>query len=137
MAVVVTLVGGDTAERHALSVDEAVASVASDLDRGLSMDEVARRTLRFGPNVLPAGAGPGWPRRLLGQFHNPLIYVLIVAGTITAGLAEYVDSAVIFAVVVSSRGRCPPILPRASSSWSRSCSAPLCRSCPRKFCGST
>lgn len=100
MAVVVTLVGGDTGERHALSVDEVVASVASSLDRGLSVDEVARRTLRFGPNVLPARAGPGWPRRLLGQFHNPLIYVLIVAGTITAGLAEYVDSAVIFAVVV-------------------------------------
>ncbi len=100
MAVVVTLVSADTAERHAMSVDEVLVSVSSDLDRGLSTDEVALRTTRFGLNVLPTRAGPGWPRRLLGQFHNPLIYVLIIAGTITAILAEYVDSAVIFAVVV-------------------------------------
>jgi cation-transporting ATPase F len=38
--------------------------------------------------------------RILRQFHHPLIYALLAAGVITAGLGEYVDSAVIFGVVV-------------------------------------
>jgi cation-transporting ATPase F len=38
--------------------------------------------------------------RILRQFHHPLIYVLLAAGVITAGLGEYIDSAVIFGVVV-------------------------------------
>lgn len=37
--------------------------------------------------------------RILRQFHHPLIYVLLVAGAVTAALEEYVDSSVIFAVV--------------------------------------
>ncbi len=55
---------------------------------------------RFGPNALPEAAGPGLLVRMLRQFHHPLIYVLLVAGVITAGLQEFVDSAVIFGVVV-------------------------------------
>lgn len=38
--------------------------------------------------------------QILRQFHHPLSYVLLAAGAITAGLGEYVDSAVIFGVVV-------------------------------------
>ncbi|MGB3233047.1 MAG: cation-transporting P-type ATPase, partial [Mycobacterium sp.] len=38
--------------------------------------------------------------RILRQFHHPLIYVLLAAGTVTALLGEYVDSVVIFAVVI-------------------------------------
>ncbi len=38
--------------------------------------------------------------RILRQFHHPLIYVLLVAGAVTALLHEYVDSAVIFGVVI-------------------------------------
>jgi magnesium-transporting ATPase (P-type) len=37
--------------------------------------------------------------RFLLQFHQPLIYILIAAGTVTLFLQEWVDSAVIFGVV--------------------------------------
>ena len=39
-------------------------------------------------------------RRLLRQIHHPLIYVLLTAGAITVGLGEYIDAAVILAVVL-------------------------------------
>ncbi|HEU4708389.1 MAG TPA: cation-transporting P-type ATPase, partial [Methylophilaceae bacterium] len=53
-----------------------------------------------GPNSLPqAHRRPAWLRFLL-QFHNPLIYVLVVSGVVTFALADYVDSGVIFGVVV-------------------------------------
>ncbi|MEV7229075.1 HAD-IC family P-type ATPase [Polymorphospora sp. NPDC051019] len=85
---------------HEMSAHEVVLLLETDPDRGLSGAEAARRLKRFGPNVLPAAARTGFLRRVLRQFHHPLIYVLIAAGVVTAILGEYVDSVVIFAVVL-------------------------------------
>lgn len=89
-----------TTAHHGLSAHEVVLLLETDLHRGLSNGEAAERLERFGPNTLPAAAGAGLLMRILRQFHHPLIYVLLVAGGITAGLQEFVDSAVIFGVVV-------------------------------------
>ncbi len=85
-----------------MSTHEVVLLLETDPQRGLSGAEAARRLERYGPNVLPAAGGGGLLRRILRQFHNPLIYVLIAAGVVTAVLGEYVDSAVIFAVVLTN-----------------------------------
>ncbi|WP_411574749.1 HAD-IC family P-type ATPase [Streptomyces fradiae] len=85
---------------HGLAVHEVVLLLESDPHRGLTPEEAARRLESFGPNALPAAAGGGVVRRVLRQFHHPLIYVLMAAAAITAGLGEYVDSGVIFAVVL-------------------------------------
>ncbi|MGV7752960.1 cation-transporting P-type ATPase [Mycobacterium kansasii] len=90
---------GSTAH-HGLSAHEVVLLLESDPHRGLSGGEAAERLERFGPNTLPVAARGGLLVRILRQFHHPLIYVLLAAGLITAGLREYVDSAVIFGVVV-------------------------------------
>ena len=85
---------------HALAVHEVVLLLETDTERGLTEDEAAARRERYGPNVLPTAARGGVLRRLLRQFRNPLVYVLVVAGVVTLLLAEYVDSAVIFGVLV-------------------------------------
>lgn len=85
---------------HALAVHEVVLLLETDTEHGLTEEEAAARRQRFGPNVLPAATGGGVLRRLLRQFQNPLVYVLIAAGVVTLLLAEYVDSAVIFGVVL-------------------------------------
>jgi magnesium-transporting ATPase (P-type) len=53
-----------------------------------------------GPNRLPAPKRHGPLVRLARQFHNVLIYVLIVAGAVMLVLREWVDAGVIFGVVV-------------------------------------
>jgi magnesium-transporting ATPase (P-type) len=55
-----------------------------------------------GPNRLPEPPRPGALRRLLRQFHNILIYVLLGAAAITALLGHGVDTGVILAVVVAN-----------------------------------
>lgn len=85
---------------HALHSHEVVLLLETDAHRGLSADAARERLDRFGPNSLPAARGTGLLRRILRQFHHPLIYVLLVATVVTAALREYVDSAVIFAVVL-------------------------------------
>ncbi len=55
------------------------AALGTDVERGLSSAEAAARLERYGPNELdPEEAVPAW-RKLLAQFANPLIYLLIAA----------------------------------------------------------
>jgi cation-transporting ATPase F len=77
-----------------------VLLLETDPHRGLRSEDATDRLARFGPNTLPAPKGAGLLRRILRQFHHPLIYVLLAAVVITAALGEYVDSIVIFGVVV-------------------------------------
>ncbi len=85
---------------HSMSADEIPARLETDPEKGLSQDEVLRRQGRLGLNILTfKGGKPAWLRFLL-QFHQPLIYILVASGIITAGLQEWVDSGVIFGVVL-------------------------------------
>lgn len=67
---------------------------------GLAPDQAARRLAEHGPNQLPPTPGRSALLRFLGHFHNALIYVLIGAALVAAGLGHWVDTGVIMAVVV-------------------------------------
>lgn len=72
----------------------------TDGERGLDEAEVTLRQEEYGMNVVTARGGtPGWKRFLL-QFHQPLLYLLLLAAGVTAFLQEWVDSFVIFGVVL-------------------------------------
>jgi cation-transporting P-type ATPase F len=85
---------------HHLPADEVIDLLESDQEKGLDLFEVEHRQKRFGPNVITGKKGKGPLLRFLLQFHQPLIYILIVAGTVTAFLQEWVDAGVIFGVVL-------------------------------------
>ena len=85
---------------HSVTVDEVVAEFGADPDRGLPVEEIDRRRQRFGENKLTPGSERTALKRLVGQFNNLFIYLLLVAGVITALLGEWLDSGVIFAVVL-------------------------------------
>ncbi|ORV37482.1 carbonate dehydratase [Mycobacterium doricum] len=85
---------------HGLPTHDVVLILQTDPHRGLSTSQAQERRVQFGPNVLPETVGAGPLLRILRQFHHPLIYVLLVAGAVTALLREYVDATVIFAVVL-------------------------------------
>jgi Ca2+-transporting ATPase len=90
----------EDARWHHLEVSEAARLLQSDLRQGLTPDEAAARLEKYGPNAVTARPGkPAWFRFLL-QFHQPLIYILLAATAVTAALAEWVDSGVIFGVVL-------------------------------------
>ena len=84
---------------HHLSTDE-VLSQLETTRKGLSDEEARRRLAEQGPNRLEEAQKESPLRRLLRQFHDVLIYILIVAAGLTAYLGEWVDTAVIAAVVV-------------------------------------
>lgn len=84
---------------HALDPEQVRAELEIP-PTGLTEAQARQRLQQYGPNRLPAPAGRSLWSRLLGQFNNVLIYVLMTAVLVTALLGHWLDTAVIFAVVV-------------------------------------
>jgi len=84
---------------HASQVDTVFQQLESGPE-GLSKEQVNNRQQKYGLNRLKAVKGKGPLRRFLAQFHNVLIYVLMVSGVVTSMLGHYLDSSVIFGVVL-------------------------------------
>ncbi len=84
---------------HALETNTAIEQLASTVG-GLSSAEARRRLEQDGPNVLTRARGVSWVRKLLEQFVQPLVVVLLIASGVSVALGDYVDAAVIGAVVL-------------------------------------
>ena len=84
---------------HALTADEAITQLETTRD-GLSQEQVSQRLSSYGPNKLPEAPQASTLARFLKQFANLLVIVLMVAGILTAFLQHWIDTAVIFAVVI-------------------------------------
>ena len=85
---------------HHLPAAEVLDLLGSNLESGLDVFEVKHRQQHFGPNVLTPKRGKSPLVRFLLQLDNPLIYILLVAGVITAVLKDAVDASIIFGVVL-------------------------------------
>ncbi|MFW6346288.1 MAG: cation-translocating P-type ATPase, partial [Halomonas sp.] len=89
----------ETTAWHALAEDASLERLASTPD-GLNAREARRRLDEHGPNQLQQGeARPAW-KRLLEQFNNILMLVLIIAAIASLGLGHIVDAGAIVGVVV-------------------------------------
>ena len=85
---------------HELSSHEAIEFFNSNLESGLTAEEVASRYETYGWNELPIKPGkPAWLRFLL-QFNEPLLYILLIAGAVKAFLGSWTNAAVIWGVTV-------------------------------------
>ena len=85
---------------HHLQDTEVVELLGADSHHGLERFEVEQRRERFGDNEIPTTAAtPAWQSFLL-QFHQPLVYILLLAATVTLVFKDWVDASVIFGVVL-------------------------------------
>src|SRR5215213_4379661 len=90
--------GASAVNWHTLSIDEAMARLASGLD-GLSSDDAAQRLARYGPNELQSLSRESAWRTFLAQFQNVLILILL-AGTIVSGFLGHTLEATVITVIV-------------------------------------
>ncbi|MGI9895414.1 cation-transporting P-type ATPase [Vibrio natriegens] len=84
---------------HNKSIEDTFATLSSQAG-GLAPQEASQRLAKFGANKLPTSHGRSIFQRLLGQFNNVLIHVLLVVMVVTATLGHWVDAAVIAGVVI-------------------------------------
>jgi P-type Ca2+ transporter type 2C len=85
---------------HSKSAAETIAAQSTDATQGLSSEEAARRLGIYGPNALAAKKGKSLFIRVLEQFQDFLIYILMAAAVISILLGEASDAIIILMVVV-------------------------------------
>ena len=67
---------------------------------GLTTAQVLEQRQRYGENRLPSAKRTSAWAIFLGQFKNPLVYIILAAAAISLAVGEYSDCAIIMAVVV-------------------------------------
>jgi potassium/sodium efflux P-type ATPase len=82
-----------------METPEVFTTIRSTTD-GLSQQEAETRIKQHGPNRLTPQKRRSPLLRFLMQFHNVLIYVLLLAAVIAAFLQHWLDAGVIFGVIV-------------------------------------
>lgn len=88
---------------YQMTLQEALAHLNTDMQRGLDEQEAAQRLEKFGPNALHTAKGESLISLFLDQFKDPLVLLLILA----VGLAYYLkdhNTAIILAVIVVTNG---------------------------------
>lgn len=71
---------------------------------GLTSAEAQQRLARYGHNVLKAKGRTGTFLLFIEQFKSPIMLILLVATGISAALGDWLDSAIIFLIVLGSAG---------------------------------
>ncbi len=84
---------------HTLAPEE-IERILETSAEGLPPEEAARRLEVYGPNFIEREKRTPWWKVLLHQFTDPLIYILLIAATLTLALGDYTDTGVIFAAVL-------------------------------------
>jgi P-type Ca2+ transporter type 2C len=85
---------------HSMELGQLAAALGSDTEMGLAEAQVADLRAAHGSNQLAqAPPIPLW-RRLLGQFKDLVIWILIVAAVIAAVMGEVTDAVAILAIVL-------------------------------------
>lgn len=85
---------------HSLTAEQVAEILQTDPKLGLDLSEVNNRLKKFGENTMSVKKEKNQVISFLLQFKQPLVLILIIAGSITAILQEWVDTGVIFGVVV-------------------------------------
>jgi magnesium-transporting ATPase (P-type) len=88
---------------HTLPEEEIWQKLHSTMD-GLSEDQVLERQQQFGSNALPVKEPPSLVTIFFHQFFSPLIYVLLIAGSVSLLIGDHTDALFIFAVILLNAG---------------------------------
>jgi P-type Ca2+ transporter type 2C len=81
---------------------EEVLATLQTTEKGLSTDEAKKRLKRFGANAIQEQKRLTKLTIIAEQIKSPLILILILAGSVTGFLREWVDTGVIFAAVIAN-----------------------------------
>jgi magnesium-transporting ATPase (P-type) len=84
---------------HALSPEQTLQRLQSS-EHGLSQQQANERLRQYGANRLPPPKQRSALLRFALQFHNVLLYLMLIAAVVTALLGHWLDTGVILAAVV-------------------------------------
>ncbi len=85
---------------HSLSPEHALKKLDVQPDRGLGAEEASRRIEQYGRNELQEQPRPGFLQRLLNQFKDLVVLLLIGAAIVSAVFGDWYEAGAIILIVV-------------------------------------
>ncbi|MCU0680478.1 MAG: HAD-IC family P-type ATPase [Planctomycetes bacterium] len=82
-----------------ISAEETAQLLKTNIESGLSMQEVKNRLEVYGKNIFEKSKKISKLKIFLSQLKSPLIFILIIAGVITSSISHYRDAIFIFIAV--------------------------------------
>ena len=86
---------------HSKSIDQ-VMSILRTTEEGLAESEALKRAGEYGPNKLDEVEPPHWFWKLLDQFRDPMVYLLLAAAAIAFVFDPHDKTTPIFIVIALS-----------------------------------
>ena len=83
---------------HSFDIDSVIAKLKTDPERGLSTQEANNRIQEYGTNTLQSTHKVHWYRILTRQFVDVLIWILLVAATISLVIVALGDAITIMVI---------------------------------------
>ncbi len=87
-------------EPYKHKLEQLITELSVDPYKGLSVDEAAKRIEQYGPNSLKEKKQQTMLQKILAQFKDVMVLILIAASAVSAFLGEYIDASVIIAIVI-------------------------------------
>ncbi len=91
---------GNSQYWHAMSQEAIYERLGTTPDHGLEEAEVEQRRQQYGYNELVEAPRPTFLQRLIAQFNDFIVIILIVAAVLSALLGDYVEAIAIIAIVI-------------------------------------
>ncbi|EIE75310.1 hypothetical protein G6F46_005383 [Rhizopus delemar] len=85
---------------HTRSIEDVAKGLSTDLDYGLSSDQVTERHHTFGFNELSSDGGPKWIKVLLAQFMDAMNWIFIALSIASYVLADYVTGSMLMFIAL-------------------------------------
>ncbi len=84
---------------HALSVDETITALETNMQNGIGATEAESRTAKFGANIYAAQKQKSVWLILILQFKSPIVYLLLFAVAVTVYFQNYIEAIAIGVVI--------------------------------------
>ncbi len=90
------------AEYYQKNVEETLEEFETDMEHGLSKDEVEKRQEEYGPNELEEQETKEWYEILFDNLNNIIVYLLGAAALFSLFLGDYIEAiAIVLAILIS------------------------------------
>lgn len=87
-------------EWYKKKIEEVASELNTLIDKGITHEEAKKRLEKYGPNELKEEAKQSMLSKIMEQFKDFLIIILIIAAIISFAVGERIDAVVIIAIVI-------------------------------------
>ncbi|MBB6669305.1 cation-translocating P-type ATPase [Cohnella nanjingensis] len=94
-------IGANPVHWHTISREQTIQTLKSNVDIGLSDDEVKRRREIAGPNQLATPPGKPWWKEIKEELTEPMILLLILVAVVYGFLGELRDAITIIVIIIA------------------------------------